>query len=90
MVPVESVGLGNYPNPAGQTTTITFDLQQAAPVRLALYDPLGRKIIDLLNRHLPPGSHQLAVDMSRLSAGLYFYRLETPFGVFTNPTVHLE
>ncbi|HMB90797.1 MAG TPA: T9SS type A sorting domain-containing protein [Rhodothermales bacterium] len=66
----------NYPNPFNPTTTIAFALPQTAPVRLAVYDVLGREVAVLIDGVQPAGTHQVQVDARRWSSGMYFYTLE--------------
>lgn len=67
-----------YPNPFTSQTTIRYDLKQAAPVTLALYDALGR-LVRLRDLGLQPvGTHEIRLDAGALPAGLYLYELRTP------------
>ncbi|HMB90796.1 MAG TPA: T9SS type A sorting domain-containing protein, partial [Rhodothermales bacterium] len=66
----------NYPNPFNPTTTIAFALPQTAPVRLAVYDVLGREVAVLVDGVQPAGTHQVQIDARRWSSGMYFYTLE--------------
>jgi hypothetical protein len=71
------------PNPAWLATTIHFALPEAEPVRLAIYDPAGRRVRMLVQGILDAGAHQTSFDLrdddrNRLAGGLYFVRLETP------------
>lgn len=65
----------NYPNPFNPATTIGFELSQPGNVIMELYDMLGRKISVLLNEWKPSGSHQVRVDGTNLSSGIYLYRI---------------
>lgn len=67
--------LGNYPNPFNPTTTIRFQLAGRSPVRLAVYDVLGREVALLIDQQLNAGEHQAVFDASHLSNGIYLYRL---------------
>ena len=67
-----------FPNPFRTSTTIGYDLRQAAPVTLSVYDALGRRV-RLLNLGMQaPGLHQIRLDADGLAAGLYLYELRTP------------
>ncbi|MEZ4655889.1 MAG: T9SS type A sorting domain-containing protein [Candidatus Eisenbacteria bacterium] len=70
-----------FPNPITPTTTVTFTLSRSALVRAALFDVAGRRIRDLWNGSLPPGSHVLPVGDStdfgrRLADGVYLLRID--------------
>ena len=67
----------NYPNPFNPSTTITYTLPATAPVQLRVYDVLGRQVADLVDRVMTAGPHQVQFDASRLSSGVYLYRLIT-------------
>ncbi|NBB73171.1 MAG: T9SS type A sorting domain-containing protein [Bacteroidetes bacterium] len=71
---------GSYPNPFTGSTTIRFDLPEPAEVNLAVYNVMGQKVAQLVDRRLQKGPHAVAWDGrsnggARLSSGLYFYRL---------------
>ncbi len=73
--------LGAYPNPFNPRTTIRFELPDAGPVRLAIYDVLGGLIRTLVDKELPAGSHEAVWDGKDLSgraisSGSYLARLE--------------
>ncbi len=57
-LPVACTSNQNYPNPFNPATTVEFDLPQAAPAVLAVYDLRGREIVRLLEGNLPAGRHQ--------------------------------
>lgn len=65
----------NYPNPFNPSTKIEFSLPSAQHVSLIVYDVLGQKVGVLIDRKMSPGTHILNFNGSRLSSGVYFYRL---------------
>ncbi|WP_340103054.1 alpha-amylase family glycosyl hydrolase [Rhodohalobacter sp. 8-1] len=68
----------NYPNPFNPTTTISYDIPQASPVQLNVYDALGRQVATLVQReNHPAGTFTVTFDASQLSSGIYFTRLES-------------
>jgi hypothetical protein len=72
---------GNYPNPVGQRTTISFDLPEQANVSLEVYDVLGRKVMTVPKQSMSAGADRsLSVDASGLSSGTYLYRLQVEMG----------
>ena len=68
----------NYPNPFNPTTLISFDLPEAGPVQLVIYDLMGRTVQTLVDGNMSAGSHDITFDASQLSSGVYLYRVETP------------
>jgi len=70
----------NYPNPFNPTTNIRFTLPEAGNVKLAVYNLLGQKVADLVNRNMEAGFHNITFNGSSagggLTSGIYIYRLE--------------
>jgi hypothetical protein len=68
----------NFPNPFNPTTTITFTLAEKGHALLKVFDVLGREVATLVDAQLNAGElHRATFDASRLSTGIYYYRLET-------------
>ncbi len=67
----------NYPNPFNPTTKIRFSLKRFSEVKLTVYDLLGRKIAILVDGNLSAGMHSVNFNASKLSSGVYLYRLKT-------------
>ena len=66
----------NYPNPFNPTTVISYQLPTFSNVILKVYDVLGREVGTLVNERQIAGSHSATFNASRLSSGVYFYRLQ--------------
>ena len=71
----------NYPNPFNPTTTIRFELPEDTHTRIAIYDLLGREIVQLANRPIRAGYHQVVWQGrdtfgNAVPSGMYFYRME--------------
>jgi hypothetical protein len=66
----------NYPNPFNPLTTIGFTVAKASPVRLSVYDLLGRETAVLVQEKLEAGSYRAEWDASRCASGVYFYRID--------------
>ncbi len=66
----------NYPNPFNPSTSIKFSLVTDSKVTLKLFDVIGQEVATLINTDLAAGYHSTIVDGSRLSSGVYFYRLD--------------
>jgi hypothetical protein len=67
----------NYPNPFNPTTNITFTLDQAQHVKLAVYDALGREVMLLENGLRSAGEHTITFNAVKLNSGIYLYRLSS-------------
>jgi hypothetical protein len=65
----------NYPNPFNPVTKINFDIPEDGKVNLRIYDMLGREVATLVNDVRTAGYYTVNFDASRLSSGMYFYRL---------------
>ena len=67
----------NYPNPFNTTTTISYDLQDAGAVHLAVYDVMGNLVKELVGgEQQREGSHTVTFDATTLPSGYYNYRLD--------------
>src|SRR5690606_23287133 len=75
-VPTASALHAPYPNPLRTRATLRYDLAEAAPVRLVLFDVLGRTVRTLDEGARPAGRHEVALDAAGLPAGVYVVRIE--------------
>mgnify|MGYP001321740899 CR=1 FL=1 len=64
-----------YPNPAKQEVQIRYELEQAAPVSLAIFNAGGQlvHIVDYVTK--PPGQYTQTVGLHNLAPGVYFCTL---------------
>ena len=66
----------NFPNPVNGTTTVNVYLDNDATVIVEVSDVTGEKVMTLDNGIITSGAHQLTIDASHLSTGLYFYTVK--------------
>lgn len=79
----------NYPNPFEHTTTLSYTTSVAGQVILELFDPLGRKIHTVVDRHHDPGPYKVNLDGSVLLPGIYTCRMKAGSGIITRQMVRL-
>jgi hypothetical protein len=80
------------PNPVTGDMRFAVRLAEAGPASVRVYDAAGGLVAILLDRELSAGSHIHAwrpVDArgARLASGIYFLRLDAPFGRASRPFV---
>ncbi len=82
-IPDEFALHANYPNPFNPVSTIRYDLPQATPVSLIVYDVLGREVIRLVDGYMEPSFHQVQWQGKdqygrTVPSGIYIAQLVTP------------
>ncbi len=65
-----------YPNPFRTTALLRYHLPEAGPVRLRIYDLLGREVATLVNEPQPAGTHTAHLNAGGWASGLYLCVLE--------------
>ncbi|MBX2976628.1 MAG: T9SS type A sorting domain-containing protein [Ignavibacteriaceae bacterium] len=73
----------NYPNPFNPSTTIRFTVPEVSNVKLEVYSLTGELISTLVNEVKEVGSYDVSFDASKLSSGIYLYRLTAGKNVIT-------
>lgn len=66
----------NYPNPFNPATKILYFVPKSNYVKLTVYDILGNEIQTLVNEIQTAGTYSVTFDASKLSSGVYFYKLQ--------------
>jgi lysophospholipase L1-like esterase len=66
----------NYPNPVHDITKIGFSLSQAGHVIINLYNMLGQPVKLLDDEYQSAGYHEISVNLSNLTAGIYIYVMQ--------------
>jgi hypothetical protein len=75
--PKDFILFQNYPNPFNPVTLINYSLPRDAHIALAIYDVLGNEVELLENGNKKAGNYSYSFDASKLSSGMYFYKMES-------------
>lgn len=67
--------LQNIPNPANESTEISFIISEKQNVLLEIMDSKSSIIATVENEIVPAGKHTYQVDVKNYPAGIYYYRL---------------
>ncbi len=79
--------LDAFPNPANESTNISFITNQKHHVMLEIIDNQGKRIKLLIDQHLEAGKYTVKLNSSDIASGIYFYVLHTDKQVFTKKIV---
>ena len=85
----------NYPNPFNPTTTIKYSLPSVAAdfsqrTILKVYNVLGREVATLVNEKQTAGNYTINFDASKLTSGIYFYKLSVGSFIQTKKMILLK
>lgn len=75
-LPLTNQLYSNYPNPFNPTTTIKYDINNDALVKIKVFNVLGQEVMVLVNENKKAGKYSVVFDGSNLASGIYFYRFE--------------
>ncbi len=80
LVKVENI----YPNPFNKQTVIQYQLNQATPITVKIYNCLGQEVKTLVNHYQTPNSYQLIWDGKdnfgkTVANGIYTIKINTPY-----------
>lgn len=65
----------NFPNPFNPSTTIAYNVKETAQVTIKVYDMIGNEVATLVDEVKPAGSYNVSFDASKLSSGVYLYKM---------------
>ncbi|MCF8240985.1 MAG: T9SS type A sorting domain-containing protein [Melioribacteraceae bacterium] len=65
----------NYPNPFNPSTKINYSISESGQVNIALYDILGKHINTYVDEFKLAGNYSLEINGSKLSSGIYIYKM---------------
>jgi archaellum component FlaG (FlaF/FlaG flagellin family) len=65
----------NYPNPFNPVTSIKYQVAEASPISIKVYDLIGRQVTVLVDEVKQPGNYQVTFGGENLASGVYFYKM---------------
>ena len=74
-VPKDFAVSQNYPNPFNPSTKIDYQVPVDAKVVMEVYNIAGQKVMELVNQEMSAGYYTVDFGASKLSSGVYIYRL---------------
>ena len=72
----------NYPNPFNPSTNIDYSIPKSGFVSLKIYDMLAKEVAKIVNENKDAGNYTVTFNASKLSSGIYYYRIQS--GNFTD------
>jgi hypothetical protein len=74
--PAAGFALSVYPNPVEDKSTIEFGLMKESRVKIMVYNVIGNMVDLMTDAVYPSGNHQLKLDGSTLTPGIYLLKTE--------------
>jgi len=65
----------NYPNPFNPSTRISWQSSVGSHQTLKIFDLIGNEVATLVDEYREAGRYEVTFEASRLSSGIYFYKL---------------
>ncbi|GAB5535162.1 MAG: hypothetical protein Rubg2KO_14110 [Rubricoccaceae bacterium] len=75
-LPLSGCGFAPQPNPLRDKREIAFVLPEQMPIRLAVYDALGREVAVLAEGVWEAGHHTTSINGRQLAPGVYLTQLQ--------------
>jgi hypothetical protein len=84
-LPKEAALHSAYPHPFNPRATIPYEVAESGPVRLVVYDALGRETAVLIDKTQAPGRYEAVLEATNWPSGAYLIRMTT--GPFTQTRI---
>ena len=81
------IKLQAYPNPARESVTINYELQEATALQIRLYNPLNESAEVILNETAQAGMQQHVINTDKLASGIYFIVITTNSQTYSSKIV---
>lgn len=73
------------PNPANETTTLTFNMPEFGNANIKLYNAMGQQIQRIANKQIFPGENSFPINTQNLPTAMYFVHIQTNQGLMAVP-----
>lgn len=80
----------NYPNPFNSTTEIRFRLDKSTMVKISIFNKLGQLVWTYNRAEEKAGWNQVKLNIIDLASDIYFYQIETNYGVSSGKMTHIK
>ncbi|MFN7329332.1 MAG: T9SS type A sorting domain-containing protein, partial [Bacteroidota bacterium] len=68
-----------FPNPAKESTTVRFRINNTSHVTINLLDNSGKQLKTVISEEKTEGEHSVKIELSDVPPGFYLYQLKTGF-----------
>ncbi len=76
IIPDDYLLTQNYPNPFNNSTRLRYSFPNDGFVNISVYNILGQKVSELVNREILAGNYEIVFNTHSLASGVYIYRME--------------
>ena len=88
--PLMTASLQAWPNPFNPVTTVSFSLETAGHVDLAIYNIKGERVETLVSAPMSAGEHKIVWNAEGIASGVYFIRLRAAGETTTSKVMLLK
>ncbi len=86
----KTISLNNYPNPFNSNTRLSFNMPKNEKIKLDVFNVLGQKVMTIINCYVEKGTHEVDLNFSNLSSGIYIVSLKTSIGVVNKKVTFIK
>jgi hypothetical protein len=80
----------NYPNPFNSSTSIIYKIKKTSDIELKVYNALGKEVVMIISKQLPPGEYKYNWHPRDLASGIYFYVLRVGSNFQSKKMIYLR
>ncbi len=80
----------NYPNPFNARTTIRYQLNEPAEVKLRVFNLVGQQVALLVRTKQEAGTYEIEWNAADLPSGIYYYQVQANTNILTRKSLLLK